>query len=128
MGLELSSPPTQKFFGLPYTLALSPGRRLSLEVTLMSNDKSLGQRIGDAVDKAKDVAGDLLDGANEKRKEADDRTSANVHDAKAETTDNPLKKAGHNVGAAVDRAKAEGHDKKAEHHQERAEDRAKRKD
>ena len=93
----------------------------------MSNqDKSIGQRIGEAVDKAKDVAGDLLDGANEKRKEADDRASANVHDAKAETTDNPLKKAGHKVGAAVDRAKAEGHDKKAEHHRERAEDRAKR--
>ncbi len=92
----------------------------------MSNNKSFGQRVGEAVDKAKDVAGDLLDGANEKRKEAGDRTEANVHDAKAETSENPLEKAGHKVGAAVDRAKAEGHEGKADLHEERARERAKR--
>ena len=93
---------------------------------MSDQNKSVGQRIGDAVDKAKDVAGDLLDGANERRKGAGDRADANVHDAKAETTDNPLEKAGHKVGAAVDRAKAEGREGKAELHEERARERAKR--
>lgn len=93
---------------------------------MSDHNKSIGQRIGEAVDKAKDIAGDLLDGAKEKGKEGESRTSANVHDAKAETSENPLEKLGHKVGAAVDRTKADVHEGKAEAHKERAKDRAER--
>lgn len=93
---------------------------------MSDNNKSLGERVGKAVDKVKDVAQDAFAGANEKRKEAGERSSANVHDARAETSDNPIDGAKHSVAGMVDRAKAEGHDSKAEFHETRAKDRAER--
>ena len=92
---------------------------------MSDNNKSFGDRIGGAVDKVKDVAQDAFSSADEKRQEAGDRTDANVQDAKAENSDNPLEGAGHRVSGAADRAEAEGHDSKAEFHEERAKDRAK---
>jgi hypothetical protein len=93
---------------------------------MSDKNKSLGERIGGAVDKAKDVAQDAFASANEKRKEAGERSSANAHDAQAETSDNPIDGAKHSVAGMVDRAKAEGHDSKAEFHEERAKERAER--
>ena len=92
---------------------------------MSDNDKSFGERVGGAVDKAKDVAQDAFSSADEKRKEAGNRTDANVQDAKAENSDNIFEKAGHKISGGVDRAEAEGHDSKAEFHEERAKDRAK---
>ncbi len=92
---------------------------------MSNNDKSFGERVGQAVDKAKDVAKDAFSSADEKRKESGDRADANMHDAKAETSDNPLDKAGHKIGGAVDHAEAEGHSGKSEFHEERAKERAK---
>ena len=93
---------------------------------MSDKNKSFGERVGETIDKAKDAAQDTLSGADEKRKEAGDRTDANVRDAKAETSDNPLDKAGHKIAGGVDRAEAEGHSGKAEHHEERAKNRVKR--
>jgi hypothetical protein len=93
---------------------------------MSDRDKSLGERVGAAVDKVKDVAQDAFASADEKRKEAGARGSANVHDAQAETSDNPIDGAKHRVAGAVDRLKAEGHDGKAEFHEARAKDRTKR--
>ncbi len=92
---------------------------------MSNNDKSLGERVGGAVDKAKDVAQDTFSSADEKRKEAGNRTDANVQDAKAENSDNVFEKAGHKISGGVDRAEAESHDSKAEFHEERAKERAK---
>ena len=91
----------------------------------MSDNKSFGDRVSGAVDKAKDVAQDAFAGADEKRQEAGDRADANAHDAQAENSDNLFDKAGHKLGGAADRAEAEGHDSKAEFHEERAKERAK---
>lgn len=93
---------------------------------MSDNNKSFGKRVGEAVDKVKDVAQDALSGADEKRKETGNRADANVHDAKAETSDNPLDKAGHKIAGGVDRAEAEGHSGKAEYHEEKAKHRAER--
>ena len=93
---------------------------------MSNNDKSLGERAGGAVDKAKDVAQDAFSSADEKRKEGGDRADANVQDAKAENSDNVFEKAGHKISGGVDRAEAEGHSGKSEFHEERAKDRAKR--
>ena len=57
----------------------------------MSDNKSFGERIGGAVDKAKDVAQDALSGADEKRQEAGSRADANAHDAQAENQRQPLR-------------------------------------
>ena len=68
----------------------------------MSENKSIGERLGEAVDAVKS-----------KVNEAGDRANANVRDAQAETADNPVEGAVRKGQAAFDRAKAEVNEERA---------------
>lgn len=69
----------------------------------MSDDKSIGERLGEAADAVKSKVNELSD-----------RASANVRDAQAETADNPVEGAVRKGQAAFDRAKAEMHEERSE--------------
>ncbi|MBB6098509.1 Sec-independent protein translocase protein TatA [Deinobacterium chartae] len=75
----------------------------------MSNDRSMGERLGDA-----------LGAAKSKVNEVADRTRAETHDAQAELADNPLEGAVEKGKAAVDRGKAGYHEARADHQAKRA--------
>ena len=92
----------------------------------MSDHKSIGERLGDVVEKVKDVAGDAAKAVKNKADEAGHRSSAEAHDARAEGSDNVFEKLEHTVKGGVDRAQAEGDAGKAEYHQEKAEHTLKR--
>ncbi|SMB84189.1 hypothetical protein [Deinococcus hopiensis] len=70
----------------------------------MSDDKSIGERLGNAVDAVK-----------HKVNEGADRARAEGHDFKAETTDNPIESAVEKGKGLVDRGKAELHENASEH-------------
>ncbi|MFB9991383.1 hypothetical protein ACFFLM_05255 [Deinococcus oregonensis] len=70
----------------------------------MADDKKgLGERLGDAVDAVK-----------QKANEGADRTRAEGHDFKAETSDNPIEGAVEKGKGMVDRGKAELHESASE--------------
>ncbi|PYE53548.1 hypothetical protein [Deinococcus yavapaiensis] len=69
----------------------------------MSENKSIGERLGEAADSVKSKVNEL-----------GDRASANVRDAQAETADNPVEGAVRKGQAAYDRAKAEVHEERSE--------------
>ncbi|GHF43841.1 hypothetical protein HNQ07_001928 [Deinococcus metalli] len=69
----------------------------------MSDDKSVGERLGDAVDAVK-----------HKANEGADRARAEEHDYRAETSDNPLERAVEKGKGLVDRGKAEMHEAASE--------------
>lgn len=70
----------------------------------MAEDKSIGERLGEAADAVRSKVNELAD-----------RASANVRDAQAETADNPAEAAVRKGQAAYDRTKAEVNEERAEH-------------
>ena len=86
------------------------------------SDKSVGERLGEAANKAKDKLENAGKAVEHSVKGAGNRASANAHDAKAETSDNVFEKAEHTVKGGVDRAKANVNEGKADYHEERAKD------
>lgn len=71
---------------------------------MTDENKSIGERLGDAVDAVK-----------HKVNEGADRARAEVHDFKAETTDNPVESAVEKGEGMVDRGKAELHEEISAH-------------
>ena len=69
----------------------------------MTDDKSLGERLGDAANAVKS-----------KVNEGADRVRAEVHDFNAETSDNPVDGAVEKGKGVVDRAKADYHEGQAD--------------
>lgn len=70
----------------------------------MAEDKSIGERLGEAADAVRSKVNEL-----------GDRASANVRDAQAETADNPVEAAVRKGQAAFDRTKAEVNEERSEH-------------
>ena len=77
--------------------------------TRVMSDKTLGERAGEAMDAVKSKVNEVAD-----------RTRAEGHEAKAETTNNPVERAVEKTKGAVDNAKADGHEAQAHVQSERA--------
>ena len=72
-------------------------------------NKSVGEKLGSAVNAAKSKVNEMAD-----------RGRAEMHDAKSETTNNPVERLTEKGKAAVDRTKAEYHEGSAEVHARRS--------
>ncbi len=92
---------------------------------MSDKNKSFGESVGGMVDKAKDAMSDAGKSVKNKSDEAGHRSSAEAHDAQAETSDNVFDKAEHKVKGGVDRTQAEGDAGKAEYHEEKAKSKVK---
>ncbi|GGK40425.1 hypothetical protein GCM10008955_37750 [Deinococcus malanensis] len=70
---------------------------------MSEDDKSIGERLGNAADAAKHKVNEMAD-----------RGRAEAHDAKAETADNPVDRTMEKGKGMVDRGKAELHENVSE--------------